>query len=196
MLSGCVNPTWQAHKLVGTFDGRGHIIKDVSFGRFSATYGQGSFFGRINGTLKNVAFVDMLQIQGNGNGYLARYAENATIENVYVSGTTSSYADVAISSGDGIITAITGATTMTNVVFNVAYTLDVKQPILNLEGESGRLTKTNVFALTSNPYIYNTDSTGVYASALPQFFMAASVMKGGLLYVQNFCLYFNDVQIL
>lgn len=112
---------------------------------------------------------------------------------MYVSGTTSSY---AYSEGDGIITAITEATTMTNVVFNVAYTLDAKQPILNLEGESGRLTKTSVFAITSNPYIYGTDATGVYASASPQFYMAASAMRSSMLYVENFCLYFNGVQIL
>ncbi len=186
-LAGVNNPNeaWGVmSRLTGTFDGRGHVITGVTFG------GQGSLFGRItSATLKNIAFVDMVQVRSNGNGIFARYGQFATIENVYVSLTTTTvgYAQ------DSFIGNISHATTMTNVILK----MNPPSAVLNYEGGAGELTRTNVFAITSASYMYSTDTTGIYASATADFFTAVSAIQNSPFSVKNNNeLYFGTVKVL
>ena len=71
--------------LTGTFDGRGHTIKNVSIG-------EGGIFGNVGkgGTIKNIGFKDIVIRQPNKAGgddvaIIATYVNGAIFDNVYIS---------------------------------------------------------------------------------------------------------------
>ena len=74
--------------LTGTFNGMGFAIKDMEI----AGTREG-FFGIVNGgTVKNVAFMNVMAEYGSGYKYvIANYLLNATLENIYIS--TNAYAN-------------------------------------------------------------------------------------------------------
>lgn len=85
-----LNPSGVAFNFSGTFDGRGHTIKNAS-----VRWAQSALIcNTLNagGVIKNVAF-DHIEVVGNSTGYTALggvvsgVAKNATIENVFIRGT-------------------------------------------------------------------------------------------------------------
>ena len=103
--------------LTGTLDGRGHVVSnatvDMTKASNKATQG---LLGKISGTVKNIAFVNLKGTAGAGTDVgltapLSRYL-SGTLENVYIDVSSDHY------NSRGPIATYATSATMTNVVIN------------------------------------------------------------------------------
>ena len=169
--------------LVGTFDGRGHVITSMKIGAYT-------LFSSIDGTMKNIAFKDLTSNGTNAvHGLLARYSFGGTLENVYISGTaTGGITDIIASHWGGTVT-------VKNCIFNV--TIGGTGSNLFFNANSGAKNFTNVYAITTKTAIVNGYEGGIYAAATEEFFTAVSEnMSESLFSVQNNELYFGATKLL
>lgn len=81
--SGGITPnTWQT-TYSGTIDGKGHIVSNLSI---TGHAWWGLIYNQFKGTIKDIAFVNLQNTGGAGNGFISQNAIGATLENVYISG--------------------------------------------------------------------------------------------------------------
>ena len=184
--------------LTGTFDGRGHIIKNVKIG-------WGAMFSQIAGTIKNVAFVDMQWGSNNTSqvGILARWIlGGARLSNVYISGTkvagNGTMEDIiAIDSSTAANPAV-----IENCIFNLT-TVEGKAMFYGQDGiaswTDGKVDTqfNNVYAISKNTSLANGVTGNVYGSASTDFLSEVETKMANTLFsISNGKLYFNEKLII
>lgn len=124
---------------VGTFDGRGHIIDGLKTPHYT-------LFSVIQGTIKNVAFVNF-EAQGTWkHGVLARFIWDGRLENVYIAGTAQNGVLDIIAGG---LTYDDNAPVIKNCVFNVDFGSSQGAVLYNSgAGEESQTTVENVYAIS------------------------------------------------
>lgn len=130
------------------FDGKGHVISNLTC---NAASSYNSFFGVLNGNLRNIGFVNMTVADGDRTGMIAAkvgFEDNrieSVIEHVYVDGTLT----CAGAFGGGMFGQIQGHTVIRNCYANVAVNSTSTYTGGIVGQVSGRLTMENVYAAGS-----------------------------------------------
>ena len=127
------------------FDGQGHVISNLTC---NAAAGYNSFFGVLNGNLRNIGFESMTVVDGDRTGMIAAkvgFADNhveCVVEHVYVNGTLT----CGGAYGGGLFGKVDGYTIIKNCYANVTinststYTGGIVGHVL------GKLSMENVYA--------------------------------------------------
>lgn len=171
---------------VGIFDGRGHFIEGLK----TLDY---TLFSVIQGTIKNVAFVNF-EAQGTfKHGVLARFIWDGRLENVYVSGTAKNGISDIIAGG---MTYDGNAPVIRNCVFNVDFGSSQGAVLYNSgKGEETQTTVENVYAISGMKTSLVKDDGGweVFPYADVEFFgFIEMYMQDSLFSGKDEHLYFNQ----
>ncbi len=148
-----INNEYKAYGLTGTFDGNGHTVSNLTFGkvaedfekfdaeaRKSYTY---SLFGVIGngGVVKNVGFDNVTfdvpaEVTKGGQSVLATWIMGGTVENVYIRLNGLQYHDVSWRGTAAIAYSVDNATKLTNCILDVGQDGSVAAAIAKLNGEA------------------------------------------------------------
>lgn len=173
----------------GVFDGRGHIISGIKTPLYT-------LFSAIQGTIKNVAFVDF-EAQGTKSyGLLSRFIWGGRLENVYISGRALNGVSDIIAGG---MTYSGNAPVIKNCVFNVDFGATQGAVLYNsADGEIEQTTIENVYAITSmkSELIPNRGGWEVFPYADVEFFgFIEMYMQNSLFFGSDEHLYFSDKKL-
>jgi uncharacterized repeat protein (TIGR02543 family) len=174
----------------GVFDGRGHIIKGLKVPYHTV-------FSVIQGTIKNIAFVDMESNSDRSYGLLARFIWGGRLENVYISGEAIKGVEDIIAGG---ITYDGNAPVIENCIFNVDFGSTQGAVFYNSgTGEETQTTFTNVYAISGmkTALVKGGGSWEIFPYAdIELLWFVEMNMQNSLFLSKNESLYFNQKKLL
>lgn len=180
--------TSQTAQFRGAFDGMGHTVSNWQVS------GRGGVFGPFKGTVKNVAFVNIVNTRGaenNASGILFGYTYGGAVENVYVKGSFDvERAACGINSRGNEIT-------WTNCVFDVTFKDGTASHSVLQNQKDSMLT--NVYAIGNGAQLSTKVATAPYKTATALVSSVgetlANVSADDCWTIQNGDLYFGNTKV-